>query len=161
MCMYIRITCWITRYVEHVKRVKFRNTWLERLCYGGSILRFWYMFLNKLCLVCFLLTWLIMGRGLWKGGLMHVRKMSSQISLCSPLRMIRDDIFRLNRISAKKRLLLIIKYHKSGKCQDYTLRKCIKHHFHRARLVCFVQYRCAIRNYMIRCARTFAWSHVL
>jgi hypothetical protein len=32
--------------------------------------------------------------GLGKQALMHVRKVSSQISLCSPLRLISDDIFR-------------------------------------------------------------------
>ena len=41
-----------------------------------------------------------------KLGLMHVRKVSSQISLCSPHRLIRDDTFRLNWIFAKKRLHL-------------------------------------------------------
>ena len=46
---------------------------------------------NKLC------------RVLRKLGIMHVRKVSSQISLCSPHRLIRDDTFRLNWIYAKKR----------------------------------------------------------
>jgi hypothetical protein len=39
-----------------------------------------------------------------KLDIMHVRKVSSQISLCSPHRLIRDDTFRLNWIFSKKRL---------------------------------------------------------
>ena len=37
---------------------------------------------------------------------MHVRKDLSQISLCSPHRLIRDDTLRLYWIFAKKRLCL-------------------------------------------------------
>ncbi|KAH3889499.1 hypothetical protein DPMN_013556 [Dreissena polymorpha] len=39
-----------------------------------------------------------------KLGLMHVRKVSSQISLCSPHRLIRDDTFRLNLFFGKEGL---------------------------------------------------------
>ncbi|KAH3814357.1 hypothetical protein DPMN_142853 [Dreissena polymorpha] len=42
-----------------------------------------------------------MCRFLKKLGLMHVRKVSSQISLCSLHRLIRDDSFRLNLIVGK------------------------------------------------------------
>ena len=57
-----------------------------------------------------------MCRVLRKLGIMHVRKVSSQISLCSPHRLIRDDTFRLNWIFAKKRHHLNEKFHKSGNC---------------------------------------------
>ncbi|KAH3857003.1 hypothetical protein DPMN_099600 [Dreissena polymorpha] len=39
-----------------------------------------------------------------KLGLMHVRKVSSEISLCSPHRLFRDDTFRLNLIFSKEGL---------------------------------------------------------
>ena len=47
-------------------------------------------------------------RNIWarlceKGDLMHVRKVSSQISMCSSQRLIRDDTFRLNWIFVWKR----------------------------------------------------------
>ena len=54
-----------------------------------------------------------------KLGIMHVRKVSSQNSLCSLHRLIRDDTFRLNWIFAKKRLHLNKKCHKSGKCRPW------------------------------------------
>ena len=47
-----------------------------------------------------------MSRVLRKLGIMQVRKVSSQISLCRPNRLIRDDTFRLNWIFAKERLPL-------------------------------------------------------
>ncbi|KAH3750445.1 hypothetical protein DPMN_184968 [Dreissena polymorpha] len=43
---------------------------------------------------------------LGKGGLMHMPKVLSQISLCSLLRLIRDNIFRLYWIVYSKRILL-------------------------------------------------------
>ena len=49
-----------------------------------------------------------------KLGLMHVRKVSSQISMCIPHRLIRDGAFRLNKIFGKKGHPLNQKYHKAG-----------------------------------------------
>jgi hypothetical protein len=54
-----------------------------------------------------------MSRDLEKLGLIYVRKLPPQISLCSPHRLIRDNTFRLNWIFAKKRLSLNEKYNKS------------------------------------------------
>jgi hypothetical protein len=48
-----------------------------------------------------------MGHALWKGVLMHMRKVSSQISLC------RDETLRLNWIFAKMKLSLNEKYRKA------------------------------------------------
>ena len=56
-------------------------------------------------------------RVLRKLGIMHERKVSSQISLCSPYRLIRDDSFRLNWIFAKKRDFSNETFHKSGNCR--------------------------------------------
>ena len=47
-----------------------------------------------------------MSRNLGKLGLMHVRNVSSQITMCSTQKLILDDIFRLDWIFAKKRLSL-------------------------------------------------------
>ena len=41
-----------------------------------------------------------MSRVLRKLAIMHVRKVSSTISLCSPHRLIRDEIFRCNEVSS-------------------------------------------------------------
>jgi len=56
-------------------------------------------------------------RVLRKLGIMHVRKVSSQISLLSSHRLIRDDTFRQKLIFAKKGLHFNKKCHKSGKCR--------------------------------------------
>jgi hypothetical protein len=72
--------------------------------------------------VCWSETWfdqIYLSRALWKGGLRHVRKVSSQISLCSLHRQIRDHTFHLNWIFPKKRLSLTGKYHKSEKCRPW------------------------------------------
>ena len=58
-------------------------------------------------------------RVLRKLGIMLVRKVSSQISLCSPHRLIRVDTFRLNLIFAKMRHYLNEKFHKSGNCRPW------------------------------------------
>ena len=89
-----------------------------------------------------------MCRVLRKLGIMHVRKVSSQISLCSSHKVIKDDTFCLNWIFAKKRLHLKENCHFVRKvsslislCKmdrliwDKTLRKSImpifsKHHTH-------------------------------
>ena len=49
-----------------------------------------------------------LGIALWKGGVRHARKKSSQISLCSPHMLIRNDtfrfyMFRLKKVSSKKK----------------------------------------------------------
>ena len=54
-----------------------------------------------------------------KMGIMHVRKGSSQISLCSPHRLIRDDTFRLNWIFAKKKHQFNEKFNKSVNCRPW------------------------------------------
>ena len=51
-----------------------------------------------------------------KLGKMHVRKVSSQISMCSRHRLIWDDTFGLNWIFTKKRHHLNEKFHKSVNC---------------------------------------------
>ena len=75
-----------------------------------------------------------------KFSLMRVRKMSSQISMCS---------FWLNWIFAKLRLSWTEKYHKSGKCRPCKAhmgwRTCIKPPFHKARLN-YIKYTCAIQD---------------
>ena len=60
-----------------------------------------------------------MWRVLRKLGKMLVRKVSSQISLCSLHRLTRDDTFCLNWIFAKKRHHLNEKFHKSGNCRPW------------------------------------------
>ena len=45
-----------------------------------------------------------MDRALWKRGLMHVRKVSSQISLSSPHMLIKDDTFRFYDIFPLKKV---------------------------------------------------------
>ena len=57
-----------------------------------------------------------MCRVLRKLGKMHVCKVSSQICLRSPHRLIRDDTFRPNWIFAKNRHHLNEKYNKRGNC---------------------------------------------
>ena len=66
-----------------------------------------------------------MGRALRKRGLNHVRKVSSQISLCSLHRLIKDNTFRLNLIIAKKILSLNTKYNTSVKCRACRLHRLI------------------------------------
>ena len=41
-----------------------------------------------------------------KRGIINVRKLSSQVSMCSPHSRVRDDAFRQNRIVAEKRLTI-------------------------------------------------------
>ena len=52
-----------------------------------------------------------------KLGLIQVRKVSSQISLCSLYMPIRDDAFRLNSVFAKERRPLNKNFHKNGNCR--------------------------------------------
>ncbi len=50
-----------------------------------------------------------------KQGLMHERKVSFKISLCSPQRQMRDIAFCLNWLFPMRKLPFNKKYHKSGK----------------------------------------------
>ena len=59
-----------------------------------------------------------LSRALWKRGLMRVRKVSSQIILSSPHRLIRDDTPQ-NVIFAKNRLSWNEKYYKSRKYRPW------------------------------------------
>ncbi|KAH3841716.1 hypothetical protein DPMN_115190 [Dreissena polymorpha] len=58
-----------------------------------------------------------LSRVLRKLGLMHVRKKLSQISLCSPHRLIRDDTFRVYGIFRLKEVPFYRKSNLSGKCR--------------------------------------------
>ena len=55
-------------------------------------------------------------RVLRKLGLMHVRKVSSQISLCSPHRLIKNDTFRFNGNLSFKKISAFRKSSLGGKC---------------------------------------------
>ena len=57
---------------------------------------------------------------LWKLGIMNICKVSTQISLCSPRMLIRDDTFRLHQISVQKRPLLNKQLNKSGKYRPWS-----------------------------------------
>ena len=56
-------------------------------------------------------------RALRKLGIMHVRKVLSQISLCSPHRLIRDDTFRFYGIFSFKEVPPYRKSSLGGKCR--------------------------------------------
>ena len=91
-------------------------------------------FSSLLTLCKFQFKWLSLD--LRKPGLMQVRKVSSNVSLCSPHRLIRDVAFNLYRIVRVKEVSSKRKSSLGGELQglilDAYLRSCIKPLFPRA-----------------------------
>ena len=83
---------------------------------------------------------------------MHVRKVSSQISLCSPHRLIQDDTFRLNWIFAKKRHHVNEKFHKKQKLSS-MISLCRLH-----RLIWDDNLRSSIMPSFLRTRHKFSWQ---
>ena len=96
---------------------------------------------NVTFLVKFTLHVIYICHALWKGGLMHMRQVLSQISLCSPHRFIRENTFCFNNIFRLKKVFFAkIKFRPKvasliSLCRlhrliwDDTLRPCIKSPF--------------------------------